>query len=145
MRDTFYVGYEPSLKLWEVSSITHTFEPDMWVFRVAARNEHEALLSGLGQYQQLMAPPSPEQNKLFDHVRRQVGKLSRILHEAMIIEIPPSLVDSAKSAADQGYFTMAGIDEVILNTSDAGWKAIQALQAKNPAKKVDAESELAFG
>lgn len=144
MRETFYVGYEPTLKLWDVSSITHSFEPEMWVFKVAARTEHEALLKGLDQYKALMTPVSPDQERLFVHVRNQVGKLSRMLHEAMIIEIPPNLVQSAQVAAAAGFFTLAGSDEVILNTSEVGWKAIQARKVQAPAKERHANDGFAF-
>lgn len=144
MRETFYVGYEPTLKLWDVSSITHSFEPDMWVFRVAARTEHEALIKGLDQYQALMKIACPDQESLFAHVRKQVGKLSRILHEAMIIDIPPHLIESAKSAADAGFFTLAGSDEVILNTSEVGWKAIQARNSQASMKPRYTEDSFAL-
>lgn len=147
MRDTFYVGYDPTLKLWDVSALTHSFEPDMWVFRVAARSDHEALLKGLDQYKAFMAPVAPDQERLFDHIRNQVGKMSRMLHEAMIIEIPAHLIDSARVAAEAGFFTLAGTDEVILNTSEVGWKAIQARHAQAPvsARKKHDHQDLAFG
>lgn len=145
MRDTFYVGYEPTLKLWDVSSITHSFDSDMWVFRVAARSEHDALKKGLEQYQALMAPVSADQERLFVHVRNQVGRLSRMLHEAMIIEIPPSLVGAANAAAETGFFRLAGSDELILNTSDVGWKAIQARSPREPERQQRPPDALAFG
>lgn len=145
MRDTFYVGFEPELKLWDVARITHTFDQDMWVFRVSARSEHEALLKGLDQYKDLMSPLNPEQAQLFSHIRNQVGKLSRVFHESMIIEIPTSMLAQAKDASDKGFFTFAGNDEVILNLSSVGWKAIQAHETKAPAKTRYIESELAFG
>jgi hypothetical protein len=145
MRDTFYVGYDPAIKLWEVTPITHSFDAGMWVFRVAARNEHEAMLAGLDQYKGLTAPLTPEQQRLFGHVSNQVGKLSRVLHESMIIEIPDDLMAHAKEAAEKGFFTVAGADEVILNTSTAGWKAIQAHQIQAPAKRREHDSEFSFG
>ena len=116
----------------------------MWVFRVTAKTEHEAMLKGLDQYKALMTPESPDQEKLFVHVRKQVGKLSRMLHEAMIIEIPPNLVQSARNAAEAGFFTFAGSDEVILNTSEVGWKAILARQDSGHHKGRELQEDFAF-
>lgn len=145
MRDTYYVGFDPALKLWDVSAITHSFEPDMWVFRVAARSEHDALQKGLEQYKAFLAPVSYDEEQLFSHVRAQVGKLSRMLHEAMIIEIPPHLVQAAITASAAGFFRLAGTDEIILNTSDVGWKAIQARSTTELAQNRHTHEGLAIG
>ncbi|MBI6882963.1 hypothetical protein [Pseudomonas putida] len=143
MRDTFYVGFDPDLKVWDVARITHSFAQNVWVFRVIARSEDEALSKGLTKYMDFMAPPSDQLQKLFQHIRRQVGRISRTMSESMIIEIPSSLLSEAEAAAGRGYFTMAGTDEVILDTSSVGWKAIEMACPLRP-RPIEYPSVLAY-
>lgn len=145
MRDTFFVGYDPTLKLWDATPITHSYAQDAWVFRVAARNEHEAILMGLQQYTGMVGPQCEETSKLFQHVGAQVAKLSRLLHELMIVEIPPNLINVAKTASDKGFFNFSGNEEVVINLGSVGWKAIEHHLKKLPGKQPRHESGNALG
>jgi hypothetical protein len=145
MRDTFFVGYDPALKLWDATPITHTYAPDAWVFRVAARDEHEAILLGLQQYAGMVGPQCDDTSKLFQHVGQQVAKLSRLLHELLIVEVPPNLINVAKTASDKGFFNFSGNEEVVINLASVGWKAIEHHIKSLPGHKPRHESGLSLG
>jgi hypothetical protein len=136
MKDTYYAGYDPRMKMWSATPITHDFSDDAWVFKVAARNEHEALLKGLEQYQLMAAPIRESDKRFFQFLTVQVGKLSRLLHESMIIEVPFLYLEHAKRAANLGLFQLVNNDEILLNLSEVGWKVIQhhVQKTKKPSR-----------
>jgi hypothetical protein len=145
MRDTFFVGFDPALKLWDATPITHSYTQDAWVFRVAARNEHEAILLGLQQYTELTAPQCADTTKLFQHVGTQVAKQSRLFHELMIVDIPQGLLPVAKNASEKGFFNLSGSEELVISLASSGWKAIELHLQKHPVKKPAAESSASLG
>jgi hypothetical protein len=145
MRDTFFVGFDPTLKLWDATPITHTYAPEAWVFKVAARDQHEAILLGLKQYVGMTGPQCEETSKLFQHVGQQVTKVSRLLHELLIVEIPPNLITVAKSASDKGFFNFSGSEEVVVSLASVGWKAIEHHLRGLPGKKHSPESGYSLG
>lgn len=125
MKETYYAGYDPKHNIWDATPITHNFTDEAWVFRVTARSEDEAIDLAKAKLSAFQAPPSPSEKGLFRHIEGQVKRLSRTYHELMIIEVPPALIDQARKSSDLGFFRLANNDEILLDTSSVGWKAIE--------------------
>lgn len=46
MKETYFVGYDPDMKMWAAQAIEPNFSEASWVFKVTARNDHDALMKG---------------------------------------------------------------------------------------------------
>lgn len=130
MKETYHVGYDPAMKLWEAQKITYNFDKSMTVFQVIARNEHDAVQKGLNLYQEMMKKPSGAEFDLMSHIVREVRRQKRNHDDVMMIEVPLNSMNTAREMAKKGFFKMAYQDEIILNMSSAGWKCMSVLQQK---------------
>lgn len=145
MKETYHVGYDPTMKLWDAQRIIHNFDPSMTVFQVIARNEHEAVSKGLDLYQSMMQQPTQLESKLISHIVSQVKKQNRNHDDVMMIEVPHKLMDTAKEMERKGFFKIAYQDEIILNIGSAGWKCMNSLQQKERRNKSRSnEGELSY-
>lgn len=145
MKETYHVGYDPDMKLWDAQRVTHNFDPSMTVFKVTARNEHDAVQQGLNLYQKMMAQPSDKELKLIAHIVKQVGKQKRGHDDVMMVEAPISLIDTAREMERKGFFRMAYQDEIIVNMASAGWKCMSALHEREKRNsKRDRYSEFTY-
>ena len=135
MRETYYVGYDPKRNVWAASPITHDFSEESWVFRVNARTTSDAIDMAKAKLKSLVADPSPDELAVFKHIRSQVDRLSRTFHELMIIDVPNRMVNHARKLSESGYFGIANTDEILLDTSSAGWKAIQKHMGLNKTRE----------
>lgn len=137
MRETYYASFDPDAKKWYAEPVTHDFPDNHWVFRVIARSEPDALLKGLECYKTLTVIPPDAELDVLRCIAGQVRQLKRVASETLIIQIDERLVDVAQKLAEKGFFSMANSDEIILNLSSAGWKAIEGHVAKRPARRYE--------
>lgn len=136
MKETYHVGFDPEMKLWAAQKITHNFDKKMMVFRVTARNDHDAVSQGMNQFRSMMKEPSSEQVKLMTHINNQVKKLSRQHEDVMIIEVPAALVETAREMESRGFFKTVYEDEIMLDLNSAGWKCMSEVARKEKRDRV---------
>lgn len=138
MRETYYASFDPDSKHWYTEAVTHDFPNKYWTFRVFARSEAEAVLKGMECYKTLTVIPPDAELDLLRCIAGQVRQLKRVASETLIIQIEERMVDVAQALADRGFFSMANSDEIILNISSAGWKAIEGHVVKRPTRRYEA-------
>ena len=134
MQETYYVSLDPGSRHWHVSPFTHEFPETHWVFPVSARSEQDAILKGLEQYKTLTLLPTASEMAVLRAVANQVGQIKRVASETLIVQLDYKWVNDAQSLAQKGFFDVAHQDELIIQTSSAGWKAIQEHVARPPAR-----------
>lgn len=135
MKETYYVGFDPAIKQWDASPITHEFDENTWVFKTQARSAPDALAKGVDKYRELMIPPCVNETAVIKHIVKQVGKQARTSYERMIIEIPAALAESVSTMAKRGFFDAIHGDEIVLEMNSAGWKAIEHLNTSKPLQR----------
>lgn len=137
MRETYYASFDPEANEWFAEPVTHDFPDNHWVFRVIARSEADAVLKGLECYKSLTVIPPDNELGLLRSIAGQVRQLKRVASETLIIQVDQRLVNVAQKLAEKGFFSMANSDEIILNISSAGWKAIEGHVVKRPARRYE--------
>lgn len=137
MRETYYASFDPDAKQWYAEPVTHDFPDNHWVFRVIARSEADAVLKGLECYKTLTVIPSDAELDLLRIIAGQVRQLKRVASETLIIQLDQRFVPVAQKLSEYGFFSMANSDEIILNLSSAGWKAIEGHVAKRPTRRYE--------
>lgn len=124
MKETYSVGFDPELRLWDAQPLIPDFHEDCWVFKVAARSSHEALTLGLGKMRTLIQQPSPDELALMHVIAREVGKRPRKPDDTLMVDIPTRLLGAAQALSDRGFFTLAHREEALVVLRSAGWKSI---------------------
>ena len=124
MKETYFVGFDPVSKLWDAQPITPDFPEECWVYKVIARNGHEALVAGLAKHQALVAELSPTELRVAQAIVRQVNRIDRNPNDILMIDIPQKSLAGAQTLANRGFFTLAHQEEALIQISSAGWKAM---------------------
>ncbi|MBD8089269.1 hypothetical protein IFT48_04680 [Pseudomonas fluorescens] len=124
MKETYFVGYDPEIKLWDAQLLTPDFSNESWVFKVTARNGHDAMIKGLEQYQNLTQKLTGDEMRLAVYIQNQIGQSLRKPDDILMVDIPPRLMPSAEALAGRGFFTLAHREDALISLRSAGWKAI---------------------
>lgn len=124
MKETYFVGYDPDMKMWAAQAIEPNFSEASWVFKVTARNDHDALMKGLAQYQGLTQKLTGEEMRLASYIQNQINQKSRKPDEVLMVDIPSRLMIGAQAMAARGFFTLAHREDALISLRSAGWKAI---------------------
>lgn len=125
MKETWFVAYDPATTLWDAKAIAPDFPDDAWLYKVSARNAHEAIVSGLEQHKTLLADLSPSEMRVAQAIVRQVNRVERKPDEILMIDIPQKFLAGAQTLSERGFFNLAHHEEALVRISSAGWKALQ--------------------
>ena len=125
MKETWFVAYDPTTTLWDAKAIAPDFPDDAWLYKVIARNAHEAIVFGLEQHKALMADLSLTELRVAQSIVRQVNRVERKPDEILMIDVPQKLLAGAQTLSERGFFNRAHHEEVLIRISSAGWKALQ--------------------
>lgn len=124
MRETYYVGFDPQLKLWDVMSVIPDYPDEFWVFKVAARNESDALNRGFHQYQAMTKAPSEHRLEVFRHLHRQALKRDLAQDGLFCIDVPARMMNEAKAMIEEGFIMRGYEGQVVVDAKGTGWKCL---------------------
>lgn len=124
MKETYFVGFDPEIKLWDAQLLTPNFSEASWIFKVTARNSHDAMLKGLEQYQSLTQKLTGDEMRLATYIQNQINQSTRKPDDILMVDIPTRLMSSAEAMASRGFFTVAHREDALIALRSAGWKAI---------------------
>jgi len=124
MKETYFVGYDPEIKLWDAQMLAPDFSEASWIFKVTARNSHDALMKGLAQYQGLTQKLTGDEMRLAVYIQNQIGQSNRKPDDILMVDIPTRLMSSAEAMASRGFFPLAHREDALIALRSAGWKAI---------------------
>lgn len=142
MKETYFVGYDPEIKMWDAHMLTPEFSEHCWVFKVTARNNHDALVAGLSQYQKLTQKLTADELRLVNHLHREVSQAIRKPDDTLMVDIPTRQLESAKTLEQRGFFTLAHREDALIILRSAGWKAIEKHVAEQASLEREYDEEL---
>lgn len=145
MKETYYVGYDPQLKIWEVCSLVPDFPREYWVFKTTARHIQDALTQGVQQYERITASPSSERTALYEHLYKQGQKLPPGYEGLFLAAIPTRLEAESEKAIQDGLLLKGYENQVAIDANGTGWKCIEHHVSKTKRKESRLTSDLAMG
>lgn len=141
MRETYYVGFDPQLKLWEVQPIAPSYPDDFLVFRVFARHEKDALNQGLKVYADMMETPSADMLELFKHIHRQAKGAQRSGVNMVAVDVPIKQLVNAERLVDKGFFMRGYESQLLVDTRHAGWKCLEMHLGRSQQTRAQPQQE----
>lgn len=124
MRDTYLVGYDPQMKIWEVGKVFTEHPDDYWVFKTTARNEESALAQAVQQFQELCRP-SAARISLYRHICKKTLGLMSYGTSMLTLEIPRSMEPTAEALIKQNMLIRGEGRHVLINTQGPLWKYLE--------------------
>lgn len=125
MKETYYVGYDPQLKIWEVCQLIPDFPDTYWVFKTTARHVQDALQKGVAQFERFTAKPTIERKSLYEHLYKQGQKLPAGYEGLFLVEVPTRLMPEAEKAISDGILMRGYENQVAIEANGTSWKCIE--------------------
>jgi hypothetical protein len=141
MKETWFVAYDPTTTLWDAKPIAPDYPDDCWLYKVFAKNGHEALKFGFDKHKILLAELSTPELRVAQSIVRQVNRVERNPGDVLMIDIPQKSLAGAQSLSERGFFTLAHQEEALIQISSAGWKAMSEHVEKQ--RKLEDECDFA--
>lgn len=125
MKESYLVGYDPQMKVWEVGHVFTEHPEDFWVFKTAARDIQSALEHATRQFQD-MCRPSALRIALYQHICKQTSGLLSHGKSMLVLDVPPHLKPALDSLVQHQLLIQGEGRQVYIPTQGPLWKYLDS-------------------
>lgn len=125
MIESYLVGYDPQMKVWEVGHVFAEHPEDLWVFKTAARNEKAALEQAINLFQD-MCRPSVARIALYQHICKKTTGLISHGKSMLVLDVPAHLKPAMDSLVKHQLLIEGEGRQVYIPTQGPLWKYLDS-------------------
>jgi hypothetical protein len=125
MKESYLVGYDPQMKVWEVGHVFTEHPEDYWVFKTAARDPQTALKQAAAQFQD-MCRPSAARIGLYQHICKKTTGLVSHGKSMLVLDIPAHLKPAMDGLVKHQLLIQGEGSQVYIPTQGPLWKYLDS-------------------